>query len=364
LASLTNHDTVPDSWKLADILDFESLLHLDEQADPKALAERDCGLMKGIEASGDRSVVFRRWLEARRAQRGTVLPGTWLVSGLRVLGGIASTAGLVLGFSAAMAALYYSGAKPVNVAVFLAVTVFIQWVLLIWAFLVWALRGFRQSAGRALTRITAKLASWLAGLLEQLPGDQRMRLQAEVAALRHLAGRNGQLLAWPPILALQGFGVMWNVGVLAALLLRVLFTDVAFGWESTWAKGPETAHAIARALAAPWTWFAPNACPTLGQVEKSWFHYLSGAAALDRSATTSWWPWLVGVILVYGLAVRFGLLLWAWRKLIRALKVVDFHEPRHLGPWLRIGGRLIETEPTRQAHEHAASGELKHLTPS
>jgi hypothetical protein len=362
---LTNDETVPEfcSWTLADILDFEALLHLDEQADPKALAERDRGVLRTPDES--RSNVFHRWLETRRKQGdATVLPGTWLVNGLRILGGIAATAGLVLGFSAAMAALYYSGAKPVNVAMFLAVTVFIQWVLLFWAFLVWACRGFRRSAARALTRMTSKLGSWLAGAMDHLPGDQRMRLHGEAAALRNLAGRNGELLGWPPILALQGFGVMWNVGVLAALLLRVLFTDVAFGWESTWAKGPETAHAIARALALPWSWFAPNACPTMEQVEKSWFHYLSGAGVLDRAATVSWWPWLVGVVLVYGLAVRLILLLWARWSLARALKVVDFHEPRHLAPWLRIGGRLIESEAPPTADYEAPATELKKITPT
>jgi hypothetical protein len=345
---------VPDlcSWTLADVLDFEALLHADESADPKDLHDRDQRLFREHIAgslsernSEDRAVVFRRWLEARRADKEHVLlPGTWLMNGLRALGAIAVTAGLLLGFSTALGGLYYSGSRPVNVAVFLAITVFIQWVLLFWALIVWISRGFRQSASRALVRMASSVGTWLAGATDHLPGDQRMRVQGQAAALRHLAGRNGELLRWPPILALQGFGIAWNIGVLIALLLRVVFTDVAFGWESTWARGPEGAHAIARAFATPWTWFAPEACPTLEQVRHSWFHYISGVGALDRIATISWWPWLVGMIVTYGLLIRLGLFVWARVNVARALRRVDFNEPRHLAPWLRIGGRVIESD--------------------
>jgi hypothetical protein len=372
-AGLTNDCIVPNSrpWTLADVLDFEALLHTDEGADPKALHDRDQRLFREHIAQSlsdrdaeDRSGVFHRWLEARRADKERpLLPGTWLVNGLRALGGIAVCAGLILGFSTAMAALYYSGSRPVNVSVFLAVTVFIQWVLLLWGLIVWVSRGFRQSASRALVRLASSMGTWLAGVTDHLPGDQRMRVQGEAAALRHLAGRNGELLRWPPILALQGFGIAWNIGVLAALLLRVIFTDVAFGWESTWARGPEAAYAITHTLATPWIWFAPEACPTLEQVRQSWFHYQSGVGVLDRAATASWWPWLVGMIVVYGLMIRLALLIWARLSLARALRAVDFHEPRHLEPWLRIGGRVIESERERIDEKAApVAGELARMS--
>jgi hypothetical protein len=168
-----------------------------------------------------------------------------------------------------------------------------------------------------------------------------MRLRAEAATLRQLAGRNVKLVKWPPWLALQGFGIAWNVGVLLALLARVVFTDVAFGWESTAAQGPGGMHAIAQALAAPWTWFAPGACPTLAQVEQSWFHYQSGVGALDRAATASWWPWLVGVTVVYGLLPRTLLWLYFWSHLRGGLRNLHFDEPRHRAAWHRLTGPVI-----------------------
>ncbi|HET6409506.1 MAG TPA: DUF2868 domain-containing protein [Chthoniobacteraceae bacterium] len=338
------------SWTLADVLDFEALLHADEGSDPEVLYDRDHRLFRDHISQSlpeseaqDRSTIFRRWLEARRASDKTLVsPGTWLMNGLRALGAISATSGIVLGFSTGVAALYYSGTRPVNVAVFLAVTVCIQWVLILWALIVWISKGFRQSAGRALVRLASSVGTWLAGATDHLPGEERMRVRGQAAALRNLAGRNGELLRWPPVVALQGFGIAWNVGVLLALLLRVVFTDVAFGWESTWARGPEAAHSIAQALATPWTWFAPHACPTLEQVRQSWFQYLAGVGALNREATISWSPWLMGMIIVYGLLVRVGLFVFARASLARALQAVDFREPRHLEPWLRIGGRVIE----------------------
>ena len=230
---------------------------------------------------------------------------------------------------------------PVNVAIFLAITVGVQMAPLIaWSLLVIVSRQFSRAASHSgcSCASAASIGQWLASALEHLSAPKRMRLRAEAATLRQLAGRNLQLLRWPPWLALQGFGISWNLGVLAALLARVVFTDVAFGWESTSAQGPDGMHALASAFAAPWTWFAPDACPNLQQVQHSWFHYQSGVAALDRAATASWWPWLIGFILVYGLLPRTALWLYFWTQSHAGLRKLMFDEPRHraavtIGSW-------------------------------
>ena len=339
----------PETWTLADVLDFEALVAADERGpEPAAIAARDTRLwqeqiapqLASVE-SPDRSTVFHRWLEARRTTE--TLPGTWLTNGWRMLAGGAVLAGLVLGFLIAGGALYYAGSRPVNVAVFLAITVGVQWLLLTWSLLVILSRGFRAASQRLLLRIGEGIGQGLASALEHLSGPKRLRLRAEAATLRQLAGRNLQLLRWPPWLALQGFGIAWNLGVLAALLARVVFTDVAFGWESTSAQGPGGMHALARAFATPWTWLFPDACPTLDQVEHSWFHYQSGVAALDRAATASWWPWLVGFILVYGLLPRAGLWLFFWTQSRAGLRRLTFDEPRHRAAWYRLTGPVIHS---------------------
>ncbi len=342
-----------EKWTLADVLDFEALVAADERAaDPSAIAERDAQLWQGqisprlaANESSETAVVFHRWLEARRASG--PLPGTWLTGAWRVLAGGAAGAGLVLGFIVAGGALYYHGTRPVNVAVFLAITVGIQWLFLAWSLLLILSQGFRSASERLLARLGESVGEAVAGALEHLSAQQRMRMRAEAATLRQLAGRNLQLLRWPPWIAFQGFGIAWNFGVLAALLARVVFTDVAFGWESTAAQSPGGMHALARALAAPWTWFAPGACPTLAQVEHSWFHYQSGVAALDRMATASWWPWLVGVVIFYGLLPRTALWIFFWTRLRAGLRGLTFEEPRHKAAWYRLAGRIIHADRAR-----------------
>ncbi|MDR3400953.1 MAG: DUF2868 domain-containing protein [Chthoniobacter sp.] len=354
----------PEKWTLADVLDFEALVAADERsADPAAVAARDARLWQEqiapnltAEEATDRRVVFHRWLNARRT--GELLPGKWLNTTWNCLTGGALLGGLVFGFAVASTALYYAGERPVNVAVFVGVTVGVQWILLLWSLLVILFRGVRAASQQLLVRLGESIGQMLANAAEHLSGEQRLRLRAEAVSLRQLAGRNLRLLCWPPLLALQLFGIWWNCGVFFALLMRVLFTDVAFGWESTVAQSPHGMSALVHALATPWTWYFPGACPTLEQVEQSWFHYQSGVGALDRGATASWWPWLVGIILVYGLLPRAALRFYFSVQSNRDLRQVSFDEPRHRAAWYRLTGPVIHSNrpPQEGASSHGAPG--------
>lgn len=342
------------------MLDLEALLHHDEQhGDPRAIATRDAQFWREkiapalpVEVADDPSAVLRAWLEARRAADSSLMPGTWLVRGWRALGGVALTLGLVLGFVVANGALFYAGQAPVNVLVFLAVTVGVQWLMLLWAAFAWMARGFREASARALVALAEHAGHWLAAALEHLPGEQRARLRGEAAALRHLSGRNSELLRWPPLIALQTFGVAWNAGVLVALLLRALATDVAFAWETVWVSTPAM-HTVAHVLATPWCWLVPDACPTLAQVAASQFEHARGVVSLDHAATVAWSKWLVGVIVVYGLLPRAVLLLWFANRQRRALRRVSFDEPRHKAAWHRLTGPVVRAEPS--AHDDLAA---------
>jgi hypothetical protein len=339
----------PEKWTLADRLDFEALVAADERAAvPAAIATRDAGLWKEKIApqlapheTGDRGLVFHRWLKTRRP--GETLPGKWFTSVWYWFNAGAILGGIVLGFAVASGALYYAGTRPVNVAVFVAVTVGVQWILLLWSLVVILSSGVRAASQRLLARIGEGIAQALAGAMGHFSGEQRMRMRAELSSLRQLSGRNLQPLGWAPLVSLQYFGICWNCGVFLALMARVTFTDVAFGWESTLAHGSEGMYAAVQALATPWTWFAPGACPTLEQVEHSWFHYQSGVAALDRAATASWWPWLVFVILVYGLLPRLLLFCYFQLRMNLGMRKLSFDEPRHRAAWYRLTGPLIHS---------------------
>lgn len=349
----------PEKWTLADRLDFEALVAADERApDPAAIAARDARLWQEqiapaltAEEASDRARVFHRWLEVRRGRE--MLPGKWFTTVWYWFMGLAIFGGAVLGFVVASGALYYAGARPVNVAVFLAVTVGVQWILLIWSLVVILSRGVRAASQRLLVRLGESIGQAIAGAAGHLSGEQRLRLRGELANLRHLSGRNLQPLGWAPLVAMQQFGVWWNIGVIAALLARVFFTDVAFGWESTVAQSPNGMSALVHALAAPWLAFGLDFCPTLQQVEHSWFHYQSGVAALDRAAMASWWPWLLMMVLIYGFVPRGLLRAYFQIQMKLSMRRLSFDEPRHRAAWHRLTGPLIQSN--RPPHDGAPS---------
>ena len=341
-------------WTIADVLDCEALLHLDEQqTDMRALAERDARLWRErIEkrlAPGEAESaphVFAAWLAARRqADPHLPQPGTWLANGWQALATLATVGGILAGFAVAGGYLFSHWEHPANVFVFLGATVGVQWLLLLWVLLIWITRGFRESASLVLTSVADRLGRWLAGTLDHLSGEERMRVLGEAAALRRLTGRNAELLKWPPLRALQRFGIAWNLGVLAALLLRPAMHDITFTWESTWFRDSRTVHEAMRAVAAPWAWI-PHTCPELGDVESSRYH--SGNEPVNHDSH-AWGWWLAGCIVFYGLLPRLVLSAWVAAKTRAALKRVSFDEPRHRLLWHRLRPLIQPDKPDGEA---------------
>jgi hypothetical protein len=107
---------------------------------------------------------------------------------------------------------------------------------------------------------------------------------------------------------------------LCTLWLRVVFTDIAFGWQSSAGWNMETWHGMARAIASPWAWFAPWACPTVEQVRDSHFTFAGGMEKIVPSASQAWWPFLAASLAVWGVGVRSAIILfigWHERKALR-----------------------------------------------
>jgi len=334
----------PPAWTLADLIDFEILLSQDD-ADSnapwrKAWAQRRPEVVPNAGAEARRSL-FRAWLDLRRQETATQLPGEAISSGWRWLGTIGTAAGIMLGASVTGALLHYKGSEPVNVAWFLACTLGLQWLILLGAGAVGLLRRTTGALDdfQPLHHLLAGLA-WLCSTgLRRLPGEQRERLHARLAILSRKREVYGSLTTWPILVVTQLFAVGYNLGILGILLAHVAATDLAFGWQSTLDLSPEVAHRLVSTVATPWAWFAPNAHPNLTQITGSRFAYSEGIAVLDRNALASWWPFLSYAVAFYGLLIRGGLLAFATTKLRRTINAWAFdHEgcnalARHLaGP--------------------------------
>jgi hypothetical protein len=351
----SSYSSVPhaEPWSIADVIDFEFLLSAPEVGDEDAARKRARTWLDrqngprypGGDAS-ERRAVFREWLEARRATAGTALPGASFRAGYQTLLAVAAVLGLALGATLTATLLHYKGAEPVNVTVFLAWTVGLQ-ILILAGGLLFAL----------LRRTTRAFSEWqplrwtIAGLLwlfsaglRRLPGEQRERVRAVLGLIEHKRGLYGSLALWPLLVVTQVFGVCYNIGILATLLGHVATTDLAFGWQSTLQASPEQVHTIVRELATPWAWFAPNAYPTLAQIEGSRFQYAQGVQSLAPDALAAWWPFLCHAVTFYGLLVRVFLLVLALAKMRGALRRLPFDHHACNTLWRHLLGTFVETQ--------------------
>ena len=335
------------AWKIADVIDFEWLLAEDGELDEAALGTRDRAFSQILGADRsrtprDRKEVFWAWLEARRSEISETLPGEYFLTAWQLLVVLSALLGAGLGMSVAAALLLaYTGAEPVNVGWFFACTVGIQWLILLASLLIWFLRRTTHlfENFRPLRNLLSGLLWSLSAALQQLPGEQRQRARARLTGMRR-KGEVFQLLVWPLLMISQIFGVFFNVGVLAALLLP-LGRDVAFGWQSTLKASPETVFQLVSSIATPWS-VLPHSHPTREDVLQSRFSYSEGIRSLSLPAMTSWWPFLFYATLFYGLIVRICLLLWCAVGLRGALRGVSFNHAGHNALYRRLTGPFIQ----------------------
>jgi hypothetical protein len=339
-------------WTIADLLDFEYLLAAESSADEATERARDRAIFAEKiaprlrpEDRHDRRVIFKEWLAARRAADPRALPGGHFTAGWQTLLMLAALAGLGVGVSLTAGLLHYKGSEPVNVAWFFAWTVGVQLAILLGALVVWLIRRTTRlfEDFRPLRWLLAGLLWSLSAGLRRLPGPQRERLRAGLATIGHRREIYGSLAAWPVLVVTQLFGVCFNIGVLATLLLHVALSDVAFGWQSTLRTSPEEAYRIASLIAAPWS-FAPNAHPTLEQVVASRFAYSEGIAPLSPAAMASWWPFLCYAVAFYGLLVRGLLLAWSVLALRGALNRLTFDHQGCNALFRRLTGPIVQAQ--------------------
>ena len=58
-------------------------------------------------------------------------------------------------------------------------------------------------------------------------------MASAMGLIREKTHAHGSLFLWPMLSLIQILALGFNVGVLAATLLKVMGADIAFGWQST-----------------------------------------------------------------------------------------------------------------------------------
>jgi hypothetical protein len=322
-------------WRIKDLIDLEYLLKSDEnggdESARKAQVEQDRNIyLRHIEPSMkiggrlSRRSIMRLWLEQRRVLEkealgpDTILPGEAFQEIHRLLQYAFAILGYMIGAGLAFSFLIYSGTRPLNVSIYIGAFILVQILVLL------LLVGFSlvRWVNRSVVR-TSLLYSLVSGLLVKL------LLKFKSEALKNLSGTRrdsiglaiglaqgkkriyGSLFYWPVFILSQVFGVGFNLGVLSATLLRVLGTDIAFGWQSTVQLSTQVVYDVVKLIAVPWSWFVPPeiAYPSMAQIEGSRIILKDGIYHLATQDLVSWWPFLCLAVLFYGLLPRITLLI-------------------------------------------------------
>ena len=348
-------------WRIRDIIDFEYFLKCDEQEEensvPTSYAKRDRTIyLEHIQPIASRGqtltvgdalriwLVQRRDMEKSRAGVKGVLPGETFDEIYRLLLYLLIIIGFTAGAGLAFSFLNYKGSEPLNVAAYLGgfvlTQIFLFFVLLFMVLIrSWKKHPLRSSVifilitgliGRLMTRVKR-------GSLKALSGPRRDMLEGTIGLIQGKRQVYGALFYWPVFFSSQFFMVALNIGVLSATLLKVLGSDIAFGWQSTIQLGAHPVFDLVKTIALPWSWFVP--------VLKDGIYHLATADLV------SWWPFLCLSLIFYGLLPRVIVLILGLILEKRALSRIGFmhNAPARLynrmkTPIIKTKGDPVETE--------------------
>jgi hypothetical protein len=247
--------------------------------------------------------------------------------------------GILIGASTAGGYLLYFGREPVNPFWFFLWLVLVP--LLISAVILVLAAAWHDWSG------PGALARWLVGVIcQRLPGGARSAWQAWSGIFARHRDRHARLAVLPLLGITQRAACGFALGALGTLWLRVVFTDMAFGWQSSAGWKMETWHGIAQVIAAPWAWWMPEGCPTLEQVRDSHFTYAGGMKDIAPGASQAWWPFLAASLAVWGVGVRSAIILFIGWHERRALREPDFSHSDANALHRALTGPLFEGQPS------------------
>jgi len=358
-------------WNIPDLLDFEFFLHRDLAVSQKSgdakLVERDRKLYQqklGQEVGdvkNEQSLVWH-WLQAvkkmyEKEPSQESLPGTvW-----KELSGYARwlffAGGLFAGIAAVLPYLMYTGERPLNVTGYFALFVLLQLFFVVLQLTLLGIRRLRRNknptsmlgavAERLLLFLLQKLYPVLERKYSPATRDTCERLRKRLSR----ASEEKLLFLWGLFTLMQLAGIGFNCGVISATLSKVVFTDTAFGWQSTLQVNEQLLANIVSWIALPWSWLFPDqfSYPGIEAIRGSRIILKDGVHGLTTPNLVSWWPFLCCSVFFYGLVPRLGMLLWGWTAQKRCLE----HCPQINRPEVR---RLLQRMKTPAV---VTSGEKK-----
>lgn len=321
-------------WRLEDLIAYECALARDSNEEWAVLRNRDRRLQSGAPTGGNRRRILLDWLVQRRKEEPDIqLAADSVSQSLSATAKLLGFSGFLLGIGAASAALAYTGRAPINVSVFFSLFILLQ--VLMALVLVLAFCAPRQLRERLAFGPVFRCCRWvLEAVLNRLQalgarflsGKSRQDASEWAGTARRAVFMYGSLSKWVAFVVIQSAALLFNIGVLLALLFAVLFSDRAFGWQTTLDISGQAVHQMVKWVALPWSWLYGEGLgyPDLSQVQGSRIVLKEGIQTLQSSDLAAWWRFLALGILSYGVLPRIVFYLLGKWQVHRALLALDF----------------------------------------
>ncbi|MFO8085884.1 MAG: DUF2868 domain-containing protein [Desulfobacterales bacterium] len=336
-------------WQIRDLIDLEYFLGQKfrepiENKDADGINfERNAYLSfpdhdRQADGSLYRKRLIRHWLEQRRKQEKEdspsriALPGDAFAEVMNLIRILAAAIALVSGAGLTWSLLSYHGREPVNVFTCLWVLVVPQLLLLCILLLSAALHKMRIL--KSFKIVYPMIAAFVLGILKKIGRFAQKRIDADKAnRLREtygLLGKTrtvyGSVFFWPIFLLSQLFGIFFNIGILVSMFVKVVITDLAFGWQTTLQLAPESILRFVEIVALPWSWLfsPPIAHPTITQISGSQMILKEGIYHLATGDLAAWWPFIFLTVFFYAFMPRLLLAAAGVYLKRRAIESIDF----------------------------------------
>jgi len=399
-------------WRLGDVVDLEVLLEIL----PSSVWKRvwQAGVKDEVEDRAPKSEKQRRRfgflgmlgkVRDEREDQGEPVElavGARLESGLRAtemmmvvvmfLLGIALVRGLLTTFHFvevdASGGAHVMEERGFNVWVFLAITLGVQWLILISATLGYVFWR-KWSGGLSFFQgiLSGSLKSWMRRSLKKYATSQTAGVDGASSAGRGdsrmwkhvLSGVGGEVWSWRLTRMLQSGSIGYNLGMMVGLFGCLWFLNVGYFWETSLPQfGGQSLHRVTQVLSTPVGGglvsendiALTQAGSSVSRVLVENAGRVEGGQSLTprMQAHLAWSLFFFVSLAVWGLLPRVFIWLSAWRMERRSLEVMDFQESRHRSLWrelnrvqrgevttapadgvvvLDIGGLEVKTETVR-----------------
>ncbi len=292
---------------LGTAIDIQNWLVRDQETDYVDRLARDRAIGTRLRERADAQRVLSWWglVDLKDDRHGEESVGARVERARSQVSIVLVAFGVLAGWGSASAAFAYDGTAPINRLLILAVLVALPLFLAVVSLLAALARGgglVGLSDALSLTAIGRWGLHWIS--------------RWSKGAISLARPSTSRLCFWQLFLLSQYFAVGFFASLLIVSVLKVAFTDLAFGWSSTLQLDAGSVRCAFDLLSWPWAAWWADAAPSEALVEASRFYRLeSGQVEMSRAAQLGlWWPFVLACIVFWGLLPRvLMLLLGRWR---------------------------------------------------